>query len=788
MKRPLACAAGAFVLGEAGFLLAAVVHGEALVMAAGCLCFWYFWKMYKGSLRWLLPLFGVLGMARMWADQCQMLKYQQIVAELRDTQVSLEGTVADIREGERTVSLRLNHTTWHGQGKGGRYPAVMVYVDKETDGKLRFPMGGRVRVRGTLERFPSPGNPGEFDYGLYYHGLGIEGRMYGEIESVGEEYSLYLDGIYQLREKAAEVLETICAEEDAGLLKAVVLGDKSALSPHIRELYQRNGISHLLAVSGLHISFIGLGLYHLFRKLGLGFGKAGVGAAFVTVSYGILTGGTASVVRAVIMVLFQCLADCLGRTYDLQSALSAAALWLLVKSPALLLQSGFQLSFGAVSAIGMAGPVLQTWLKPQSKVGQTLLTGLVVQIVTLPVILYHFFEYPLYSILLNLLVIPFMGYVLLSGIAGVAVGVFSQTAGEFAIGTGHWILVFYQWLCQKFERLPGAVQVMGRPHWGQLAVYGLIWAGILGWAGGKKENSGADALRGSGKCVSPGRYLVTAVGLLGGFLVLRPFPHTGFSATFLDVGQGDGICLQAEEKVILVDGGSSDKKRLGEQVLEPFLKSRGIQVVDYAVVSHGDQDHISALLYILESECGIQIRHLVLPSLGKEEAACENLAALARKTGAEVCWMERGDRLSCGGLELTCLYAGEEGRKQDRNEQSLLLHGVYGETGILLTGDMSENGEKCFLELEEKETAPVQVLKIAHHGSAYSSSQAFLERIHPAWAVISCGEQNRYGHPSPETLKRLKNQGIQWLVTTESGAVLLESDGKRLWLEAFRRP
>ena len=258
---------------------------------------------------------------------------------------------------------------------------------------------------------------------------------------------------------------------------------------------------------------------------------------------------------------------------------------------------------------------------------------------------------------------------------------------------------------------------------------------------------------------------------------------------FLDVGQGDGICLRTEETVILVDCGSSDEKRLGEQVVEPFLKSQGISQIDYAIVSHGDKDHISGLSYLLESSCGIRIKHLVLPWLGKEDQAYKGLVELAKEMGVNLHWMKEGDSIREGELELQCLYAGQEGRSQDRNEHSLFIQAGYGETGILLTGDMSEEGEMEWLRQEKKrsrakgsrtEKAGVQILKAAHHGSAYSSCEEFLKYIDPDCVVISCGQGNRYGHPSPETVKRLEEQGIQYLVTMEHGAVTVETDGRKV--------
>ena len=884
MKRPLMYAAGGFVLGEVCFLLpVGLSAGIPVILTAG-VCYLRMKRKVSGRnlLWWILPLFLVLGMGRMYGDRMETRRAEEMISRMEGQRLKVSGTVASIQYGERSATLKLSHVILESGEETVEYLPVLAYMDREEiseeeeaileereeiseekkkisekeEEKRRLRIGMRVSVRGELEGFLKPGNPGEFDYGAYYHAIGIEGRIYGEdLKIVGEEYSPYSDGIYRIKRRAGEILRGLCSPEDQGVFQAVVLGDKSELSGEIRDLYQKNGISHLLAVSGLHVSMIGMGLYHVLRKWGFSFGKAGGTAACITISYGVLAGGSASVVRAVVMICLQLLADRMGRTYDMLSAMAAAALLLLFQSPAYLFQSGFQLSFGAVLAIGAVMPVLSRWMGVKRGWGQAVLLDAVIQIVTYPVIVYHFFEYPVYGMILNLLVVPLMGYVLLSGLAGIflgaagtwiglagkwlglsgthsgvagiwtglpgecpgAAGILPQPAalraGEWAIGTGHYILVFYQWLCTGFQKLPGAVRIVGRPALWQIGVYVGMWLAVLAaaWKCGKKDRRERKREYGkneSSKFVSAkqklGRGCVIAAVMAVGCLVLRPLPPAGLSAAFLDVGQGDGICLRTKETVVLVDGGSSDKKRLGEQVLEPFLKSQGIAEIDYAVVSHGDQDHISGLTYLMESECGIKIEHLVLPWLGKGDEAYDKLQELAERMGAKIHWMKDGDYIQEGKLKLNCLYAGEEEKKEDRNEHSLLIQAVYGEAGILLTGDMSAEGEQAWLEQEEiwkamegeswlkgKNDAKsgqiqVQVLKVAHHGSKYSSCREFLKQIQPDCAVISCGEGNRYGHPSPETLERMEEQRIEYMVTMEDGAVIVETDGEKVKMRGYR--
>lgn len=692
----------------------------------------------------------------------------------------LFGEVRQINEGAKGITLRLGgaRAFWEeeGEGRWGDFGQVSVFLETELLREEKLGIGSAVQVRGELAPVEGARNPGAFDFGLYARSQGYCCQMYGEEwQAVSGEIKPYFEGIRRFRGWCAGILERVCDKKDLGVFQAVVLGDKSAMEPRVRDMYQRHGISHLLAVSGQHLAIVGGGMYLVFRKIGLRPGAAGALGAVFVVSYGILTGSSGSAMRAVVMILCLWLAGALGRSYDSLSALGAAAMILLWQSPYLMFQSGFQLSFGAVWAIaGLGGPLGEA-LGAKSGWQRTLAVSLAVQLVLTPLAAWHFFRYPLYSLALNLLVMPLAAGLMYSGIGAILLGAMGTVPGRLAAGSGHWILAFYEGLCGIFERLPGYSILTGRPGALSLAFYGAAaLAAVYGlWrlGRGKKGKRGGFWRRFSGMVLVYG----------GCLFLLRPEAVRGLNITCLDVGQGDGIVIWWNGGAVLVDGGSSSEKELGEDCLEPFLESRRISRLDCALVSHGDTDHISGLLYLLEENQEMELGLLALPRLGRGGEPYERLAELARERGAQVAYLSQGDVIDLGQVRMECLYAGDPRaqKEEDPNRHSLAVDLGYGAFHMLFTGDMDEDCERGFLEEMEKqgreeELRLTQVLKVAHHGSKTATSQEFLEAVRPQAAVVSYGRGNRYGHPAPEVMQRLKEAGVQVWETGKRGAVTVE--------------
>ena len=715
----------------------------------------------------------MLGLFRMEWEQAVIRREETQIEACAGEPVVIEGTVEEIGETEYGGRLILKDCEILGF-EDAAIRKLFVYVDSVEQWKI----GMRGRVEGSIARLKPDRNPGQFDFRLYSLAKGICGSVKGQqAEIVDERYLAVQEGLRQIGLSLEQRLEQIADPADLGLLKAILLGDKGDMDDEVYELYRKNGIAHVLAISGLHVSVIGMGIWNGLRKTGAGYWSAGLAAFAMLFCFGSIAGFSPSVVRAVFMMGISFLAGAFGRTYDLPSAMAVPAIGLLLWRPYILMQVSFQLSFLAVTAIFFPGMYLAKRWKLKG-IRQNIWTSVALQLVTLPAVLYHSFEIPVYGVLLNLVVVPLMTYVLISGILGVAGSFLWLPAGPFLLCGAHYILAFYRYACEAVEKLWRAYPVLGQPDFRRILVYyGCLTAGVWIAANGREKR----VERWSGKQAAKGA-LALGIGLL--ILLVRIPPK--LDVTFLDVGQGDGIVIQAGIRSILVDGGSSQEKSLGEDCLVPFLKCRGIDRLDQVVVTHGDQDHISGIQYLLETpSCGIWIGELVFPVTALEDPACEKLQDLAENREIPVRYLRSGENLELPGsdAEIRCLYPDAGSSVEDRNNGSLVLQLKYGAFSMLLTGDVELEGERILLQRGELE--PVTVLKAAHHGSASSGSQEFLQAVDPDYVIFSYGAGNRYGHPANIVVERCEEMGAQSYRTAESGAIRIRTDGKKMQIRGW---
>ena len=687
----------------------------------------------------------------------------------------------------------------------------------EWEYSLKLRLGSTVMLTGIFEPNSAATNPGEFDAAAYYESLGICGRMTDvTLLEQSSEHSRWREKLYQFRTYFKGRLYNVYPQKEASVLTAMLLGDKEELDSGIRELYKENGIVHILSISGLHITMIGMGIYKLLRRAGVPVWAAAVCGGVILLLYGVMTGMSLSACRAIGMYVIRMAALVAGRTYDMLTALGVIGTVMVWKHPCYLGNAGFLLSFGSILGVGWLYPALQPeekrfvperyeerrwkrmwdeWChKMRTGMLQSILAGVSITLFTLPIQLWFYYETPTYSILLNLLVLPFMGTVMFTGLVTMFL------PGTGMIGTiTCLILKGYEWLCECFHLLPYHTWNPGRPQMWQIVGYYLLLLLLVTIQAGKKQGKMNHCILRQMFCYMHTPFILTAAVVI---LALRI--RTGHTITFLDVGQGDGIVAELSSgEVFLFDCGSSSRKKTGEYVLIPYLKYRGIQHIDAVFVSHPDEDHCNGIeeLFALGEEEGITVEQLVLPWLAdtmQEELSSLIQAAMeaSQEDPVTISYIKAGDSFAVDGASFLCLHPPKAYEGEDTNACSQCFYAeLYGNkadagqkdtVSLLLTGDVEGEGEELLLqELRNRSIENVTVLKVAHHGSKNATGKEILEQLTPQVAVISCGKNNSYGHPHEETLERLNEVNSRVIITEEHGAITIQT-GKGVTIYGMR--
>ena len=683
----------------------------------------------------------------------------QVQGQVGQSTVEVSGKVVQRVERGTYQVLYLNDSNVDFMHNSMQSSQILVY-DKN---KMPIYIGNQVKVSGKLELFEDAHNPGNFSQRFYNLQQGIEGYLWTEdIQILTSEKEYLKEGIFRLKSIWRGYFCKLLGEDEGSLFSALLFGERQGVDPDTKEIYQKGGIGHLLAISGTHVSFIGLGIYKIIRKGGVPFWLSGMLALVGLFFFLQIAGNAAAVIRALIMVLFRIGADISGRAYDIWTAWFVSALCIVIGNPLQLYDVGFLLSFGAILGM-MVASVITSEIKcvKKNRILKEIIGNICIHMMLFPIVLYYYYEQSTYSVLVNCILLSAMNWILLGGFAGSISILIPNIISDTLLKCCAFLLRLFEWICEISLELPYARIVYGRPKFWQIAMYYMILA-ILLWSVKLKSK----------------KWLLGLCALLL-IDVMQPIKEFGnVEVTMINVGQGDGLFIKGPNgNTYLIDAGSTDVSNVGKYRIEPYLKYKGIKSIDYAFLTHADADHINGVIEMLQrKKLGIDIRALILSEKAREDVGFEELKQTARENGSKIYYMEEGSSLQEGEMRIVCLAPNSGDKIAEGNESSMVLSLEYKEFDMLFTGDVEGHGEKLLIEkLEEKK---YDVLKVAHHGSKNATPEAFLEIIEPVYACISAGKNNRYGHPHQEVIERLEAYTQMIWKTNEHGAIEIWTDGR----------
>ena len=734
--------------------------------------------------------------------------------------VSVEGRIKRWERREKGMTYDIEDVwmmTEEGQYrlKGRRTDTLRVYAGlPEKEGKI-CKVGYRIAVFGTFYELETATNPGQFDSQSYWAAKGVGGSMWAERINIQEAQADWMPELAaRCAAKLADTADRLFGAREAGVLKAMLLGAASDMEEEIESAYRRAGIVHLISVSGLHVTAMGGGIYRLLKRLGTGRIVSAAAALLFLIFYSVMLGERASSMRAIGMFFIFLAGDVRGEAYDSMTALAVLAALLAVRWPDQVWQTGYQLSFmasgGAVYSSevtkerrrrkkeeerrrqrgsekergqrrrgGVEGERQRREGAGEERLGgeqegrlpiglaDSLFSTLRIQLAVLPILMSSYGEISLCGLAVNLLLVPSSSWILGLGAAALMAGCLWEEAGIFLGAPVELLLRLYEYVSVSAASLPGAVWICGCPKLWQTAVYviGILALELRFWSRGLKRGRGER---------------IACAAVIAGIFVRISVPY---QVVFLDVGQGDAAVLRESGGLtVLIDGGSSDVSEAGNYRLIPFLKYMGIGHLDYVLISHGDADHYSAVAELMENG-EIGIGKLVVSWKYIEEREDKSgigaLIALAEARGIPVAGAGEGSMIAGGSLSIECIYPREGWSGSSENNCSVIWRASCRGIRILFTGDMEEEEEKALMAdyRGREEALRADILKAAHHGSRTSGGEDFLEAVNPRAAVISCGQDNSYGHPHEETLNRLEDIGCRTFITARMGAISVEGRG-----------
>lgn len=660
---------------------------------------------------------------------------------------SLKGFIGS-EKGERLL-LRYKITTELEQEKLSQF--LRIGLSCPAEGTLQIPEKNR--------------NENSFDYQRYLFRQGTHWIFKADsisFQECKEGGNSILVSIRNLRLKGIAYIREHFPEESSGFVTALIFGDQRYIDEGDLTNYQRLGLVHLLAISGLHVSFLTGMLFYIGIRVGITRERMMMAILLFLPVYMLLSGASPSVVRSCSMAMLFFLLLLFKKRISAGAAIGSTYLALLFFRPNMLYDIGFQLSFAVTFSIIMSSSI---FLQYPKKSMQLFILSSICQLAALPILLFHFFEVSLLGVFLNVLYVPLYSIILLPfSLISLLIHLLLPSFGQPLISLLNFTFVLCNKAADVASELPLASIPFGKPPFLMMLLLVISLIGLcLTWEVSFEKSK-----------IWCGMIIV---------LLLLQYNLQRFSpfgeVQIIDVGQGDSIfiSLPFNRGNYLIDTGGQitfpidawaikrKKFNTADDIIIPLLKSKGIHQLDKLILTHPDADHMGSAKELIDH---FKVAEIIIGGWSEEQYRDMDLVAVAREKKVKMTVLKRGDQWVAGGVRFAVLSPFKQ--EEDKNDSSIVLFTELGGVSWLLTGDMGEEGERELLRTFPQLQA--DILKVGHHGSKTSSSAPFLEQLQPKAALISVGKDNRYGHPHGDVIGNLEGNGIKVFRTDEDGSII----------------
>ncbi|MGM0602120.1 MAG: DNA internalization-related competence protein ComEC/Rec2 [Bacillota bacterium] len=636
-------------------------------------------------------------------------------------------------------------------------------------GLIEFDHNDIIHFKAELSLIEKQKNPGGFSYHKYMKrkGVYLETWELKDVKFLKDRFS-FLKIIINFKRKLIKIIKKLFPKNKFSFLLAIMLGEKAHLSFAQKELLQSTGAGHLLAISGLHIGIIILFLTRICFSI---FSNKRNSLYFITsfsIIYIIVTGSSVSVIRASVLALLYLWADEFNREGDFLNLLGITLIINLLINPAALFTVSLQLSYTLVTALVILSKFLSVF-----NAAAAVKASAAAQLASFPITAFYFNKYHYIAFLTNIWVIPFIGLLLPISFFLMTISFFSFTAAKILVPPVNLGIDLLFFLLKIMNALQKKELIIAQPDFWKIIMYYLVLF-LLPYIYRKRIIPLNRKKFNRAKLIMP---LIFVIFLLSFFI--NPDFDKNLEVVFLSVGQGDGIFIEFPEgKNMLVDTGppGSNGRNANYNII-PFLNYRGIDKIDFLLITHFDSDHAGSAEFIIDRK---KIGAVLIP----EPLKNNQYYNLIKQKHSKILEVSETNSLQIGQVNLNFLNPPAETEAADKNDNSVVFLLQYGRTKMLFTGDLSVEGERRLIK--KYKIGKINILKAGHHGSKTSTSAELLDTMAPDLAVISVG-RNNYGHPSDEVIKKLQERNIRYVRTDRDGAVILESDINNINLRTFNK-
>ena len=805
MKRPILIIAIGYIIG----ILGGLYLEKSMVLFLSCIAIIIFiikrkksWKIgrYKRYIKLyinnkaiiILIITAIISSIIIYQKEKEYKKIENELCKTED--IVIKGKIkreTKTKEYGKIYKVQIEEITQNGKEIKAQKKNIYIQENKT---KIKLQYGDIIEVKGKYEEPESRRNYKGFDYKLYLKTKNILGTLKStNIKKVRHKIENPIEYIesksIKLSENLKQKANDILPQEIASIFIGIILGDTTEISEEVIENFRNANMSHILAVSGMHMSYLILLATQIIGKL-IGKKQSYYISIILIIEYMFLTGFSASIIRAGIMGIILISSKIFYKNNDILTNIAISALIILLKNPYTILDLSFQFSYGGTIGIILfqkfiSKNFLEKIIKSK-KIIEIISVTISAQIIILPISIIQFNKLNIYFILTNLIIGFIIGPVMACGFIFLITLIINvKTAQIFSIILQ--IAIKALILTSQIAKLPYSNIYLPTPNFIQIIIYFLsihIFMFIYYIYNTKNKTQTVKRFRNIISMIkfylkyrmkpkTKSRTKIISIIIIALIMVMQIIPKD-LKVYFVDVNQGDSTFIVTPKgKTILIDGGGSSYTNVGKNTLLPYILDRGYTKIDIAIISHMDLDHCDGIIYLMDK---IKIKTIIIGKQYEESDNYKRFVKLAKEKRIEVKIVEAGENINIErNVNLDILWPDNKNKISENaiNNNSLVFKLKYKKYSILFTGDIEEIAEKAILE-RYKNMLQSTILKVAHHGSKTSTTAEFLKAVKPRYALIGVGKNNKFGHPSENTIKKLKEMKVKIFRTDELGEITIK--------------